>query len=80
MVDVNAISNRLQDDEYEQLSLRFEFGDIRYILVPDYAAREKIIQYMADELVISDAESGDKYVREKLISKILVLEDLKGDC
>ena len=72
----SEISNRLSGEKYKDLWLDFEFQDIRYLIVPDNAARMKLIEYiMALDLGIAD-EFQEKYL---LISKILVLEEIKKD-
>lgn len=72
----NQISERLADSKYKELWVNFEFQDIRYLIVPDNAARMKLIDYiMALDFGTID-ENQEKYL---LISKILVLADIKRD-
>ena len=72
----NQISNRLEDDKYKELSLKFEFQDIRYLIVPNNAARIKLIEYIMSLELGTNDENQEKYL---LISKILVLTDIKKD-
>ena len=73
----NQTSNRLSSDEYrEDLWLNYEYQDIRYLIVPDNAARKKLIDYIVNLNINSDDEKQEKYL---LISKILVMENIRKD-
>lgn len=72
----NKISDRLAEEKYKDLWLNFEFQDIRYLIVPDNSARIKLIDFIIGlDMGITDANQ-EKYL---LISKILVLSDIKRD-
>lgn len=70
----NQISDRLSDERYKKLCINFEFQDIRYLIVPDLAARKRLIDYIM--MLKSGIVDEEKYL---LISKILVLQDIKRD-
>ena len=70
------ISDRIDDEKYKELWLDFEFQDIRYLIVPDNAARVKLIDFIMTTNFGGTVDNQDKYL---LISKILVLEHIKKD-
>lgn len=76
----NEISKGLENDRYKALWLDFSYDDIRYIIVPDIYARIDIIRTIMD-LPNSCFESQDDIPMQKnvLISKILVLEEIRKD-
>jgi hypothetical protein len=67
------ISDRLEQEEYKELWLSFDYEDIAYLIVPNKAERNNLIEFIMN--LKNDSE------KEKLIlvSKILVLEDIKKD-
>lgn len=72
----SQISNRLAKDEYMDLWLNYDYQDIRYLIVPDNAARKRLIDFIVNLKINSDDGDQEKYL---LISKILVLEDIRRD-
>jgi len=76
----NSINRRLEAEEYRRLWLEFEYDDIRYIVVPDAAARVKIIGTISD-LPDSQFQQGESISIQKsiLVSKILVLDEIRKD-
>ena len=76
----NSINQRLEAEEYRRLWLEFEYDDIRYIVVPDAAARVKIIGTILD-LPDSQFQQGESISIQKsiLVSKILVLDEIRKD-
>lgn len=77
-VDINA---GLSDEKYSSLWLKYSYDDIRYIIVPNRNARVDIINVI---MSISDNKFNygsdvaiQKYV---LISKVIVLEEIRKDC
>lgn len=72
----DQISNRLKDEKYRCLWLEFDYQDIRYLIVPNNNARNMLIRYILGLNVDSEDEMQDKCL---LISKIIVLEDVKKD-
>jgi hypothetical protein len=72
MVDIN---NKLETEKYRSLWLEYDYDDIRYIIVPDSYSRIDIINTI---IGISDKQFDliQKYI---LISKILVLEEIRKD-
>ena len=77
---VEGISKGLEQDSYKKLWLDFSYDDIRYIIVPNIHARIDIIKTIND-LPDGCFESQDDILMQKnvLISKILVLEEIRKD-
>ena len=77
---VDIINNSLEREYYKGLWLRFDYRDIRYIIVPNNVERNEIINTI---LELHDTEFGDSnngYEQKLiLISKILVLQDIRRD-
>lgn len=72
----DQISNRLLSEHYKELGIPFEFQEIRYVVVPNTNARRNLIDFITSlELDIKDA----LLEKSLLISKILVLDDIKRD-
>lgn len=75
------INSRLSTDQYKELWLHYNYEDIRYIIVPDISAR---IDFINTILSISEeqfnSESDIMTQKYILISKILVLEEIRKDC
>ena len=69
------INDKLYNEKYRGLWLKFNYNDIRYIIVPDLYRRIDIIKCIAS---IPD-EQFKENEREVLISKILVLNEIGGD-
>lgn len=74
------ISAGLSEEKYSSLWLKYSYDDVRYIIVPNANARVDIINTI---MSISDDKFSDqlnveiqKYI---LISKIIVLEEIKKD-
>ena len=76
----NEISKGLEQDRYKKLWIDFSYDDIRYIIVPNINARIDIIKTITD-LPDSCFENQDNILMQKnvLISKILVLEEIRKD-
>ena len=76
----DEISKGLEQDRYKKLWLDFSYDDIRYIIVPNILARIEIIKTITD-LPDSCFENQDDILMQKnvLISKILVLEEIRRD-
>lgn len=73
---LKSMSDKLEDIEFKETWLTFEYEDIRYIIVPDNASRREII----DVLNSLSIEVFDNPIQcSILISKILVLEEIKKD-
>lgn len=74
------ISAGLNDEKYHSLWLKYSYEDVRYIIVPDGNARIDIINTI---MSISDSQfrnQSDVAVQKHiLISKILVLEEIRKD-
>ena len=72
----DQISDRLKDERYRCVWLEFDYQDIRYLIVPNNNARNMLIKYILDLKIDSEDALQDKSM---LISKIIVLEDVKKD-
>lgn len=77
---VSDINESLSAEEYRPLWLKYNYDDIRYIIVPDLHARIEIIDTIMkipDEQFDENSQALiQKYI---LISKILVLEEIRKD-
>ncbi len=69
---ISLLSNKLQNPEYSQYWLKFEYDEVKYIIVPDKSARLGIINKINN----LDINTMDKYV---LISKLIVLNEVRKD-
>jgi len=69
---ISIMSNKIAEDKYEKYWLSLNYTDIKYIIVPNNTARLEVIEF-----VMSLSENVvDQYL---LISKILVLEEIRKD-
>lgn len=74
------VNNELEKDNYKNIWLRFEYDDVKYIVVPNDAERISLIKFIndiPDENFKRDVDVGIQ--RSVLISKILVLDEIKED-
>lgn len=71
-------NEKIRTDYYKGLWLDFEYSDIRYLIVPDNEGRNEVIHVISN---LPAALFGVEEDLEKkiLISKIIVLENLKED-
>ena len=69
---INKMSDKLEKKENQHYWLQLQYNDIRYIIVPNNQARLDCIDYVMS----LNEENLDKYL---LISKILVLEEIRSD-
>lgn len=77
---INDINERLKTDAYEKLWLKYDFEDIRYIIVPNPQARIDIINTIMS--IPSDRFKEKRNIKQQeyiLISKILVLDEIRKD-
>ncbi len=75
----DKISNELQNREYQDIWLKFEYADIKYIIVPNPAERLELIKFINS---LPNSKFGDTDVEIQkgvLISRMLVLSEIKGD-
>lgn len=75
----STINRELQNIEYQNIWLRFEYEDIKYIIVPNRTERIELIKFinlLPDNNFRDDDGEIDKDI---LISRILVLEEIRGD-
>lgn len=78
-IDERASWNEnLQDEKYKDLWLDFNYEDIKYLLVPDNDSRDRLIKYIVS--LPSDKFGLEEGIKKQIIiSKILVLENIKED-
>ena len=75
----STINRELQNIEYQDIWLKFEYEDIKYIIVPNRTERIELIKFinlLPDNNFRDDDGEIDKDI---LISRILVLEKIRGD-
>lgn len=76
----DAINKGLTENRYKDLWLDYSYEEIRYIIVPDKVERNRIIETIVglpDALFLEEADATlQKHI---MISKILVLEEVKKD-
>lgn len=74
------ISKQLEQEKYSDIWLKFSFDDVRYIIVPDSYSRINIIrEIMSIPLDNFDSSSDVELQKQVLISKILVLDEIRRD-
>jgi len=77
---INDINESLKTERYEKLWLKYDYDDIRYIIVPSAQARIDIINTIMS--IPSDRFESKRQIKQKkyiLISKILVLDEIRKD-
>lgn len=75
----NIMNDRFRDLAYQHVWLKFQYDDIRYIIVPSINDRIETVRVI-DALNESLFPEGDtKLQKQILISKILVLDEIKRD-
>lgn len=76
----NDINELLETEKYQNLWLRFSYEDIKYLIVPNSGDRLDLIKYINN--IPYERFSGDSSVdiqKFLLISRILVLDEIRGD-
>lgn len=77
---MKAINQSLEGERYNALWLRFDYDDIRYLIVPDAHHRIKLIQAISDIPDDMFSPEVDTHLKKQiLISKILVLDEIRKD-
>lgn len=74
------LNEKVEEDINDSLWLRFDFDDIRYLIVPDVSDRIKLINTILD--ISEEMFSPNKNIdlqKYELISKILVLSEIRKD-
>ena len=71
-------NDKIRDEHYKELWLDFEYSDIRYLIVPDEEGRKDLINIISS-LPKSSFGGDDDQERKILISKMIVLDNMKGD-
>lgn len=78
--NISKINCSLESPYYTELWLSFKYDEIRYIIVPDKQSRKDIINAILalsnDNFAVPELAMDEKYI---LISKILVLEEIRKD-
>jgi len=72
----NAINKSLERSTYESIWLKFSYDDIKYIIVPNQFERREVIKFISEMLADKMTDEIQKGI---LISKILVLDDIRRD-
>lgn len=77
---IHEINRSIEESKYETLWLKFNYNDIKYIIVPDSKSRVELIEYIS-QLPEACFDEEENIVMQKsiLISKLLVLEDIRRD-
>lgn len=76
----NEINQELENERFRNLWLSFSYDDIRYVIVPDIAARIDIIQAITNLPEDCFKRKEDIPMQKSiLISKILVLAEIRKD-
>ncbi len=83
LANLNSINKALSDEKYESIWLKYDYNEIRYILVPDSTARldiiETILNIPSNKFKNSDGPEQIQRAKHILISKILVLDEIGRD-
>lgn len=75
----STINRELQNIEYQNIWLRFEYEDIKYIIVPNRIERIELIKFINLLPDNNFRDDDGKIDKDILISRILVLEEIRGD-
>lgn len=77
---INEINKNIEKSEYSHIWLKFDYEDIKYLIVPDNQSRLDLINCI---MSLSDEKYNDKrnidMQKYLLISKILVLDEIGKD-
>lgn len=74
--NLTAINRNIEMPSYSPIWLKFEYEDIKYIIVPNHTEKLALIEHIIDRFGEDIGRDNDKYI---LISKILVLDDIRRD-
>lgn len=76
----NMVNQNLESEKYDVLWLRFDYDDIRYLIVPDRNYRIELIKAILEipDEMFSTRDNIDLQ-KQVLISKILVLDEIRKD-
>lgn len=75
----NQINESLEDKEYQSLWLKFNYEDVKYLIVSNSWDRLDLINYINN---LSDEKFSTSSINEQkdlLKSRILVLDEIRGD-
>lgn len=77
---LKEVNKGLEDNKYNTIWLKYNYQDIRYIIVPNAESRMDIIKtiFDLDDTQFENAISTDVQ-KQLLVSKILVLEEIRRD-
>ena len=73
---LSLYSAQLESSVHKQYWLNFEYDDLRYIIVPDRAARKEVINAIME---LDESKINDEWAKFLLVSKILVLDEIRRD-
>ena len=76
---LKTLSNAIAETRFKNAWIKYEYSDVRYIIVPDYSSRIEIINTILNLDNDSFTEEDANFEKSTLISKILVLEEVKKD-
>ena len=76
----SRVNSQIQKDEYQDIWLKFDYEDIKYIIVPNISDRLELLNYINDlpEEVFND-RLPVQIQKSLLMSRILVLNEIRGD-
>ena len=76
MHNINITNKNIEMSSYEPIWLKFSFEDIKYIIVPNQSERIELVSFING---LSDKRIGDDIQKGVLISKIMVLDEIRKD-
>ena len=76
----NEINLNLENPRYNNIWLKFEYEDIKYLIVPNAAERIELINHIIQLPTEKFSENSSVELQKSiLVSKILVLDEIRGD-
>lgn len=74
--NLTVINKNIEMSSYSSIWLKFDYEDIKYIIVPNHAERQALIEHI---MGMPEEDIGINMDKCILISKILVLDDIRRD-
>lgn len=71
-----SMNNAIEEERCDKMWLSFNYDDIRYIIVPDNFGRREVVEFVQS---LPREMFAEEIQRAMLISKILVLDEIKRD-
>ena len=76
----NRINCNLENPRYKNIWLKFEYEDIKYLIVPNAAERIELINHIIQLPTEKFSENSSIEMQKSiLVSKILALDEIRGD-